>query len=327
LEKRVDETELPTTDDVRAASGRVSGLVHRTPVLTCSSLDRMSGAKLFLKCENLQKVGAFKARGATNAVQLLEAEAATNGVTTHSSGNHAGALAWAARSRGLAATIVMPRTAPAVKRAAVEGYGARVVECEPTLAAREAGLAEVVARTGATFIHPYNNPAVIAGQGTAALELLDQVEGLDVIVAPVGGGGLLSGTCLAVSAASAPPSVFGAEPEMADDAARSLAAGQILPSEDPQTVADGLRTSLGSLTFAVLSRHVDGILTCSEPAIVTAMRHLWERAKIVVEPSGAVPLAMVMEHGEQLAGLRVGLILTGGNVDLDQLPWSRAGSM
>ncbi len=316
------EAELPTTDDVLAAAGRVAGLVHRTPVLTCTTLDRMSGAELFFKCENLQKVGAFKARGATNAVQLLDANAARRGVVTHSSGNHAGALAWAAAWRGITATIVMPRTAPVVKRAAVEGYGARAVECEPTLAAREAGCAEVVRDTGATFIHPYNSPGVIAGQGTATLELLQQVERLDAIVTPVGGGGLLSGSCLAAETVRKRPSVYGAEPEQADDAARSLAAGHIVPSEDPQTIADGLRTSLGELTFAILSQRVDGILTCTEAGILMAMRLLWERAKIVVEPSGAVPLAMILEHRQQFAGQRVGLVLSGGNVDLDRLPWA-----
>ena len=319
----MDVRDLPTTEDVLDAASRVSELVHRTPVMTCSALNRIAGAELFLKCENLQKVGAFKARGATNAVRLLEPQQAQRGVTTHSSGNHAGALAWAAAVHGLTATIVMPRTAPAVKRAAVEGYGARVVECEPTLAAREAGLAEVVAASGATFVHPYNNRAVIAGQGTAALELLGEVSGLDILVTPVGGGGLLSGTCLAAASLSSPPLVVGAEPAMADDAARSMVAGEIVPSDDPQTVADGLRTSLGPMTFAILSRHVESILTCSEEAIVTAMRLLWERAKIVVEPSGAVPLAMIMEHVERFRGQRVGLILSGGNVDLDHLPWSR----
>lgn len=311
--------DLPTFEDVLAAAARIEGLVHRTPVLSCRTLDALCGARLFFKCECFQKVGAFKARGAANAVLSLSDEHATHGVATHSSGNHGAALAWAAGQRGLPACVVMPRTSKAVKKAAVAGYGARIVECEPTLAAREAALAEVVAATGATFIHPYNDPRVIAGQGTAALELLDQVEGLDAVLAPVGGGGLLSGTALAASGRAA---VWGTEPAAADDAYRSLHEGRIVPSLDPRTIADGLRTSLGTRTFALIRRHVSGIVTVSEAAIVQAMRLVWERMKVIIEPSSAVPLAVLLEGALDLSGQRVGIIVSGGNVDLEELPWA-----
>jgi threonine dehydratase len=294
-------------------------------VLTCASLDAMTGARLHFKCENLQKVGAFKFRGACNAVMsLCEAEAA-RGVATHSSGNHAAALALAARFRGVAAHVVMPRTAPAIKKAAVAGYGAAITECEPTLAAREAALATVVAATGATVVHPYNDPRVIAGQGTAALELLADVDGLDVVLAPVGGGGLCSGTAVTVTDLSPHTAVWGVEPEGAADAQRSLAEGRIVPSLEPRTIADGLLTSLGDHTFAILRALAAGIVTASEAAIVAAMRHTWERMKVVVEPSSAVPLAALLEGKLAVAGKRVGIVLSGGNVDLDALPWTAAG--
>jgi threonine dehydratase len=315
--------ELPTFADILAARDRIRPYAHRTPVLTCATLDAMTGARLHFKCENLQKVGAFKLRGATNAVFSLPDVEACRGVATHSSGNHAAALALAARLRGIPAHVVMPRTSRTVKKAAVAGYGATIVECEPTLAAREETLARVVAATGATFIHPYNDARVIAGQGTAALELIERVPSLDVVLVPVGGGGLLSGTALAVSAASPGTRVIGAEPAGADDASRSLAAGRIVPSVDPRTMADGLLTSLGELTFAVISRHVEAILTVSEEAIVAAMRLLFERMKLVIEPSSAVPLAALLEHPERFAGGSVGIIVSGGNVDLDDLPWLR----
>lgn len=314
--------DLPTFDDVVAAAARIAGVVHRTPVLTCRTLDDLCRAHLYCKCENLQKVGAFKARGASNAVLSLSDEKAACGVATHSSGNHGAALAWAAARRGIPAHVVMPRTSKAVKKAAVASYGAHVVECEPTLAARESTLAEVVATTGATFVHPYNDPRVIAGQGTAALELCEEVHGLDAILAPVGGGGLLSGTALAVSGRCLHTAVWGAEPRAADDAFRSLRQGRIVPSLDPRTVADGLRTSLGSRTFAIIRQHVRGIVTVSEEAIVAAMRLVWERMKIVVEPSSAVPLAALLAGDLDLPGQRVGIILSGGNVDLEELPWS-----
>lgn len=276
---------------------------------------------MFFKCENLQKVGAFKARGATNAVLSLADEAALRGVASHSSGNHAAAVARAAALRGVPAHIVMPRTAPRVKRAAVAGYGAEITECEPTLAAREEALAEVVERTGATFIHPYNDPLVIAGQGTAALELLEEIPDLDAMIAPIGGGGLLSGTVIAAEGLSPDVTVFGAEPRGADDAFRSLRDGVIYPSVRPETIADGLLTSLSELTFAILHGRVAGILTVSEEGIVEAMRLVWQRAKLVVEPSGAVPFAAVLEYPDRFRDRRVGIILSGGNVDLDNLPW------
>jgi threonine dehydratase len=315
---------IPTLDDVRRAAARIHGHVHRTPVLTSRSLDQMAGAHLFFKCENLQRVGAFKLRGATNAVLSLGDEEAARGVATHSSGNHAAALALAARNRGVPAFVVMPRTAPAVKRAAVAGYGARIVTCEPTLAARESTLAEVVRDTGAAVVHPYNDPRVIAGQGTAALELLEEVPRLDVVMTPVGGGGLLSGTAITGRGWSPGVRVIGTEPAGADDACRSLAAGRILPSVNPQTVCDGLLTSLGELTFAVIRTHVERIVTVGDDAIVRAMRHVLERMKIVIEPSSAVPVAVALEHAVDLRELRVGIVLSGGNVDLDRLPWQPA---
>jgi len=311
----------PTLDDIRRAAERIRPYAHRTAVLTCASLDAATGGRVFLKCENLQKVGAFKFRGAANAVfSLTEAESG-RGVATHSSGNHAQALALAARLRGRPATIVMPRTAPEVKKAAVAGYGARIVFCEPTLAAREEALAEVVAATGAHVVHPYDDDRVIAGQGTAALELLTDVPDLDVVMTPVGGGGLLSGTSIAVAALAPGTRTIGAEPEMADDAARSFAAGRIIPSVNPRTIADGLLTSLSPRTFVLIRRNVERIVTVSEAAIVAAMKFVWERAKIVIEPSAAVPVGALWERRFDAAGLRVGIILSGGNVDLEKLPW------
>ncbi|HRW49736.1 MAG TPA: pyridoxal-phosphate dependent enzyme [Caldilinea sp.] len=313
----------PTITDIRQAAERIRPHAHRTPVMTCRSLDQRVGAQVFMKCENLQKVGAFKFRGACNAVFSLSPDEAARGVATHSSGNHAQALALAARMRGIPAYIVMPRNAPAVKQAAVAGYGGIITLCEPTLAARESTLAEVVAATGAEVVHPYNDVRVIAGQGTAALELLADVPDLDVIMAPVGGGGLLSGTAIAARAVAPQMRVIAAEPAGADDAFRSLAAGHIIPSVQPQTIADGLLTSLGDLTFPIIRDHVEQIVTVSEPAIVAAMKFVWERAKLVVEPSGVVPIAALWEEAIDLRGLRVGVILSGGNVDLEHLPWQQ----
>ncbi len=310
-----------TLADIRLAAERIRPYVHRTPVMTCSTLDRQVGAQVFLKCENLQRVGAFKFRGACNAVFSLAEDETRHGVVTHSSGNHAQALALAARLRGIPAYIVMPRTAPAVKKAAVAGYGGQITFCEPTLEARETTQAQVVARTGATPIHPYNDPRIIAGQGTAALELLEEVPDLDVILAPVGGGGLLSGTAVAAQGLKPGIRVIAGEPEGADDACRSLAAGRILPSVDPRTIADGLLTSLGELTFAIIREQVERIVPVSEAGIVAAMRFLWERAKLLVEPSAAVPVGVLWERRAGLEGLRVGVVLSGGNVDLDRLPW------
>ncbi len=309
-----------THDDILRAAERIAGAVHRTPTATCATIDRAAGAALVFKCENLQKVGAFKARGATNAVLSLDEGAAARGVCTHSSGNHAAALARAARLRGVPAWVVMPRTAPPVKRAAVAGYGAEIVDCEPNLAARESMLAEVVERTGATFVHPYDDPRVIAGQGTAALELLQERPDLDGVLVPVGGGGLASGTCLAVAGSRPDVEVWGAEPAGADDAARSLADGVLRPSVEPDTVCDGLLTSLSPRTFGILGEHLAGIRTVSDRAVVLAMRLLLERAKQVVEPSAAVPLAAVLEHPDAFRGRRLGVILSGGNLDLARLP-------
>lgn len=313
----------PTLTDIQGAAERIRPYAHRTPMLTCHSLDARVGAQVFLKCENLQKVGAFKFRGACNAVFSLSAEHASRGVATHSSGNHAQALALAARLRGIPAYIVMPSNAPAVKQAAVAGYGGIITLCAPTLAAREETLAQVVAQTGAEVVHPYNDVRVIAGQGTAALELLADVPDLDVIIAPVGGGGLLSGTALATKALSPATRVIAAEPAGADDAYRSLAAGQIVPSVAPKTIADGLLTSLGTLTFPIIRQHVEQIVTVSEEAIIESMHFVWERAKLVVEPSGATPVAVLWEGKIDLRGLRVGVILSGGNVDLTHLPWQQ----
>ncbi len=304
-----------TLEDVQAAATRIAPYVHRTPVMTCAALDAWTGQQLHLKCENLQKVGAFKIRGATNAVlQLTELQAA-RGVVTHSSGNHAQALALAAKRRGIPAYIVMPENAPAVKRAAVIGYGAEVIPCAPTLEARESTAARVQAETGATFVHPYDDDRIIAGAGTAALELLDEVPDLDVIVAPVGGGGLLSGTTITAKALRPDVRVVAAEPEQADDAYRSKEAGRLIPVDQADTIADGLRTSLSARTFHVLHTQVDEVVRVSEAAIRDAQRMIFERAKLVVEPSGAVPLAAAKERRDEWQGLRVGLILSGGNTE------------
>ncbi len=311
----------PVHADVLEAAERIRPFAHLTPVFTCATLDRLVGARLFFKCENFQKVGAFKFRGACNAVMALPDAAWRAGVATHSSGNHAAALALAARLRGAPAYIVMPDNAPNVKREAVAGYGGIIRFCAPTLAAREATLAEVVAETGAAFVHPYNDPRVIAGQGTAALELLAEVPDLDLLVAPVGGGGLLSGTALAAEGTASRTRILGAEPAGADDACRSLREGRIVPSVDPRTMADGLLTSLGDLTFAIIRRRVERIVTVSEEEIAAAMRLIWERMKLVVEPSSAVALAALREGTADLAGRRIGIILSGGNVELSRLPW------
>ncbi|MCO6457115.1 MAG: pyridoxal-phosphate dependent enzyme [Pirellulaceae bacterium] len=308
---------------IQEARERIAGLVHVTPVMTCRTLDELAGRRIFLKCENLQKVGAFKARGATNAVARLSDEQAARGVVTHSSGNHAQALALAARQRGIPAHIVMPVNSPAVKRRAVEGYGARVIACEPTLAAREETAAAVQRQTGATFIHPYDHPDIIAGQGTVALELLQQVPDVDAILAPVGGGGLMSGICVAVRATRPGVRVLAAEPAGADDAWQSFQVGRLIPQESPRTIADGLRTSLGELTWPILRDHLDNVIRVGEREIVDAMRLVWERTKLIIEPSSAVPVAAVLsDQFRQRTDLhRVAIVLSGGNVSLDQLPW------
>ncbi len=316
----------PGLDEIRAAAVRIRGHVHRTPVATCATVDALCGARLYFKCENLQKVGAFKMRGAMNAVLSLGPEEAARGVATHSSGNHAQALASAARACGIPAFIVMPTSAPAVKRRAVAGYGAAIFPCEPTLAAREAALRDVVARTGAVFIPPYDDDRIIAGQGTAALELVEDVPGLEWVLCPVGGGGLLAGTALAVAGLRPGARVVGAEPVGADDAARSLAAGRRLPADNPRSVCDGLLTSLGERNFPIIRRLVHAIWTVSDAEVVSAMRLVFERMKLVVEPSAVAGLAAALGHAGDLAGCRVGIILSGGNVDLDRLPWLNGGS-
>ena len=312
----------PTLVDIQNAAAILKPYIHRTPVLTSHSVDALCEARLFFKCENFQKAGAFKIRGATNAIFSLDENQAKNGVATHSSGNHAAALALAARWRGIAATVVMPKNAAAVKMNAVRDYGAHIEFCEPTLKAREEGLVRVVQNSGAVFIPPYNDFHVIAGQGTAALELLQEVAGLDYLLAPVGGGGLLSGTAIATSALSPSTRVIGAEPENADDAFRSFRAGRIIPATAANTIADGLRTSLGSLTFPIIKKRVYDILLVSEEAIINAMRTIWERMKIIVEPSAAVPLGAILTHKRTFINKKVGIILSGGNVDLDRLSWS-----
>lgn len=289
--------------------------------MACTAVNRMADAELFFKCENFQKTGSFKIRGATNAVLSLDDITAVRGVATHSSGNHAAALAQAALNRGLPAHIVMPNNAPQVKKDAVAGYGADITFCEPTLEAREQTLSEVAERAGATFIAPYNDYRIIAGQATAALELLEERPDLDLIMAPVGGGGLVGGTALLTHYLSPGTLTLGVEPSAADDAFRSLQEKRLIPAENPNSIADGLLTSLGDKTFPILLDHVAEILTCSEESIATAMRTLWERMKIVVEPSSAVPLAALLESPLKLSGQRIGIILSGGNVDLGSLPW------
>lgn len=314
--------ERLTLAAIRAAHERIRERIHRTPVLTSSTLDEQSGGALFFKCENMQKGGAFKARGATNAVfSLTDAEAA-RGVATHSSGNHAAALSRAAKLRGIPAYIVMPNNVPKAKRAAVERLGGKVVFCEPTIAAREAAAAKIIADTGAALIHPYDDLRVMAGQGTATLELLEQVPELDTLTCPIGGGGLISGTSVAALALKPGIRVIGAEPAGADDAFRSYKAGKRIPLTQANTIADGLRGSLSDRTFMEIRSHVADVVTVSEEAIVAAMRSIWEVLKIVIEPSAAVPYAAVLEKKIDVRGRRVGIILTGGNLDLDSLPWS-----
>jgi threonine dehydratase len=311
----------PTLNDIRQAVERIRPYAHHTPVLTNESLNQQVGAQVFLKCENLQKVGAFKFRGACNAVYSLSDEEAAHGVCTHSSGNHAAALALAARIRGIPAYIVMPNNAPSVKKNAVACYGGLITFCEPTLEARESTLDRIRLETGATVVHPYNDERVIAGQGTAALELLEDVPDLDVVIAPVGGGGLLSGTSIAATEIKKSLRVIGGEPEMADDAFRSMQTGKIIPSDNPKTIADGLLTSLGTLTFPIIQQRVEQIVTVSEAGIIASMKFVWERAKIIIEPSSAVAVGVLWEKKIDLSGLKVGVIISGGNVDLEKLPW------
>jgi threonine dehydratase len=316
--------QAPTLDTIRTARQRIAQHIHRTPVMTCAALDRMAGARLYFKCENLQKTGSFKIRGATNAVFSLPDEAARRGVVTHSSGNHAAALARAARERGVPAWIVMPSNAPQAKCRAVEGYGGQITFCEPTIASREATAKQILEKTGAVLVHPYDNADIIAGQGTATLELLEELPDLDAVIAPVSGGGLLSGTAIAAKSLRPQVQVIGAEPANADDAFRSLRAGRVEPLSSAFTMADGLRAGLCERTFEILRAQVDDIVLISEEEIVAAMRHVWERMKLIVEPSSAVAVAVVLKNLPALAGKRIGIIVSGGNVDLERLPFTAA---
>jgi threonine dehydratase len=315
-------TERLDLSAIRIAHERIRPHIHRTPVLTSSRLSEASGTSLFFKCENFQKIGAFKARGATNAVLALDDASASHGVATHSSGNHGAAVARAAKLRHIPAYIVMPSNSAKVKIRAVQGYGARVAFCEPTEEAREGVCADVINKTGATLIHSFENEHVIAGQGTAAVELLEDASNLDVIMCPVGGGGLLSGTAIAAKSIRPNVKVIAVEPANADDAAQSFRAGRRIVTEKKFTIADGLRTNVGEPNFAIIQRYVDDIVTVSEEAIVSAMRTIWDTMKIIIEPSAAVPYAAIAEHIVDVETKRVGIILTGGNVDLDALPWS-----
>jgi threonine dehydratase/serine racemase len=322
----VNEQYATSMSEIAKAVERLTGVVHRTPIVTCQQLDDFAGREVLVKCENLQKVGAFKYRGASNAVMQLNSEQASAGVVTHSSGNHAQALALAARQRGIPAWIVMPSNAPQIKQHAVADYGATIVLCEPTLEARETTAAEIVAQQKATFIHPYNNAHVIAGQATVGVEILEQVTQLDAIVAPVGGGGLLAGIALAAKSLNPSIRVYGAEPTGADDAWRSKQAGELIPQLGPDTIADGLLTSLGDLTWPIVRDLVDDIICVDDDEIATAMRLMLERAKLVVEPSGAVAFAAVSSQAfrdlpAHLSLRRVAVIASGGNLNFDKLPW------
>lgn len=318
-----DHAGVPGIDDIREAAERIRPYAHLTPVLTSAAIDRMSGASVFFKCENFQKVGAFKFRGAINAIFSLSENTVARGVATHSSGNHAAAVSLAASLRNTAATVIMPENANPTKRAAVEGYGGTVVLCGPSQTSREESLARVLAESGATFIPPFDHHRVIAGQGTATLELLEQAPDLDAILAPVGGGGLLADTALATSGVSPDTRLFGSEPQAVDDAYRSLRAGRIQRLQSTNTIADGLRTTVGEVTFPIIREHVEDILRVTEDEIIAAMRLVWERMKIVIEPSAAVPVAALLDSPETFRAKRVGVILSGGNVDLDSLPWER----
>jgi threonine dehydratase len=320
-ERRRCPDDPPDLGDITLAHERIEPHVHRTPVLTCATIDRMTGGSIYFKCENLQKVGAFKIRGACNAVLSMSDEQASRGVATHSSGNHAQALALAAKIRGIDAHIVMPRNTAKAKMDAVADYGGKVTLCEPTLFSRETTVKKVIQETGAAMVHPYNDARIIAGQGTATVEMLDVVPDPDVIIVPVGGGGLISGTSIVAAALAPNTRVIGAEPAGADDAYRSFRDGRLHPMKDPQTMADGLRTSLGTLTFGAIVRHVHKIVTVTEEQIADAMRLVWERMKLVIEPSAAVAVAVALDPESDLDRKRVGIILSGGNADLDNLPW------
>ncbi len=312
---------VPSIQDVYAAHERIKPYIHQTPILTSSYLNELTGAELFFKCENFQKAGAFKVRGASNAVFSLSDEKARLGVATHSSGNHALSLSYAAGRRGIPCTVVMPRTAPKAKKDAVIGYGGVIVECEPSTSSREETIARVLADTGAEFVHPYNDIRVITGQATCSMELRDQVPDLDAVVAPIGGGGMISGTCLTLSRLAPNVRIYAAEPEQADDAYRSFKAGYIIADDAPKTIADGLKVPLKENTWHFVSNHVTDIQTASEDEIVAAMKLTWQRMKIVIEASCAVPLAVILKNPDIYRNQRVGVVITGGNVDMDTLPW------
>jgi len=315
------QTHCPDASAILMAQSRIKPFINHTPVLTSTTIDRLIDAQVFFKCENFQKVGAFKARGASNAVLSLEQNEIINGVATHSSGNHAQALSWAASLVNTKAYIVMPKNSSKIKVEAVKDYGGFITFCEPTLASREETLAMVIKKTGAVEIHPYNDYRVIAGQATAAKELIEEINDLDLILVPVGGGGLLSGTSLSAYYFSSHTKVIAVEPANADDAWKSFNRKQFVPSVNPLTIADGLRTSLGDLTFPIIMKHVEDIVTVTEGSIAKAMRYLLERMKILVEPSSAVPFAALLEKKLDIRKTKIGVILTGGNVDLDSLPW------
>lgn len=312
---------IPTYEDMLAAHDRIMPHIRRTPVRTSAYLNELTGAQLFFKCENFQEPGAFKVRGAANAVFGLDATQAAKGVATHSSGNHASCLSYAAMRRGIPCNVVMPRTAPQAKKDTVRRYGGVITECEPSTSSREATFAQVQAATGGDFVHPYNDPRVIAGQGTCAREFIEQTDGLDAVVAPIGGGGMISGTCLTLSTLAPEVQVIAAEPEQADDAYRSFKAGHIIADDAPKTIADGLLVPLKDLTWHFVQNHVSEIYTASDAEIIEAMKLIWKHLRVVMEPSSAVPLATILKNRDAFAGKRVGIIITGGNVDLDKLPW------
>ncbi len=318
---RKGEPVLPTMDDILSAYERICPYIHRTPLMSSKFLSDAAGADILFKCENFQKAGAFKTRGALNAVLGLDRSAASNGVATHSSGNHGLALAYAASLRRIPCQVVMPRDATAAKRHAAEGYGAEIIECEPSASEREKCLDMVLAKTKAEFVHPFNDARVIAGQGTCGLELFNQAAGLDAVVAPIGGGGLVSGTCVAFSELAPCVEIYAAEPKNADDAFRSFRAGRIVADHSPRTIADGLRVPIKELTWRIIKAKLSDVLTVSEESIVDSMKIIWQRLKIIVEPSSAVALAAVLAHTELFRNKRVGIIITGSNVDLDFLPW------
>jgi threonine dehydratase len=312
---------IPTYDDMLTAHARIKPYIHRTPLRTSDFLNELTGAQLFFKCENFQEPGAFKVRGASNAVFGLDDAQAKMGVATHSSGNHASCLSYAANRRGIPCNVVMPSTAPQAKKDTVRRYGGQITECEPSTTSREETFAKVQAATGGNFVHPYNDPRVIAGQGTCAKEFIEQADGLDVVMAPIGGGGMISGTCLTLSNLAPEVQIIAAEPEQADDAYRSFKAGYIIADDAPKTIADGLLVPLKDLTWHFVSKHVTDILTASEEDIIHAMKLTWKHLRIVMEASSAVPLATILKNKDRFAGKRVGIIITGGNVDLDILPW------